>query len=52
MDQQTYLLVEMQFYISVMFVVQPEEKPSSLDFEKKLDTDRRTDLRTDGQTLI
>ena len=51
-DQQTYLLVEMQFYISVMFLGLPdaihEEKPSYLQFKKK--HDGPTDGRTDGQT--
>ena len=51
-DQQTYLPVEMQFYISVMFLGLPdaihEEKPSYLQFKKK--HDRPTNGRTDGQT--
>ena len=55
-DQQTYLPVEMQFYISVMFLGLPddihEEKPSFLQFKKKRVTDRPTDGLTDGQTLI
>jgi hypothetical protein len=59
-DQQTYLPVEMQFYISVMLLGLPddihEEKPSFLQFKKKRITDRRTDRRsdgpTDGQTLL
>ena len=59
MDQQTYLPVEMQFYLSVMFLGFPdkihEEKPSFLDFENNWlrtdgPTDRRTDGRTDGRT--
>ena len=51
-DQQTYLLIEMQFYISVMFLglsdnIQ-EEKPSFFNFENNwLPTDGRTDGRTD-----
>ena len=54
-DQQTYLPVEMQFYISVMFLGLPddilEEKPSFLQFKKNaLRTDRRTNGRTDGRT--
>ena len=55
MDQQTYLNVEMQFYISLMFLGLPddlhEEKPSFLQFKKNaLPTDRPTDGRTDGWT--
>ena len=54
-DQQTYLPVEMQFYISVMFLDLPddihEEKPSFLQFKKKLITDGPRDRPTDGQTL-
>ena len=51
-DQQAYLPVEMQFYISVMFLGLPdkihEEKPSFLQFKKNaLPTDRPTDGRTD-----
>ena len=50
------LPVEMQFYISVMFLGLPddihEEKPSFLQFKKKRITDRRTDGPTDGQTLL
>ncbi len=54
-DQQTYLPVEMQFYISVMFLGLPDdihdEKPSFLQFEKNaLRTDRQTDQPTDGPT--
>ena len=61
MDQQSDLPIEMQFYISVMFLGLPEdkheEKPSFLQFKKNaLPTDRPTDGRTDGptdgQTLI
>ena len=56
MDQQTYLPVEMQFYISVMFLGlsddKHEEKPSFLQFKKKRITDRRTNRPTDGQTLL
>ena len=45
----------MQFYISMMFLGlpddKPEEKPSFFDFENNwLPTDGRTDGRTDGQT--
>ena len=51
-DQQTYSPIEMQFYISTMFVGFPdeihEEKPTFLDFENNwLRTDGRTDGRTD-----
>ena len=46
-DQQAYFPIEMQFYISVMFLGFPdeihEEKPSFLDFENNW-------LRTDGPT--
>ena len=54
-DQQTYLPVEMQFYISVMFLGLPDdihdEKPSFLQFEKNaLRTDQPTNRRTDGRT--
>ena len=60
-DQQAYIPIEMQFYISAMLVGFPddihEEKPSFLDFENNwLRTDRRTDRQTngptDGQTLL
>ena len=63
-DQQAYSPIEMQFYISAMFVGFPDEihkvNPSFLDFEKKLVRDGRTDGRidgltggrTDGQTLL
>ena len=52
MNQQAYFPIEMQFYISVMFLGFPneihEEKPSFLDFENNwLRTDGRTDGRTD-----
>ena len=52
-DQQAYFPMEMQFYISVMFLGFPNEiqegKPSFLDFENNwLWTDRRTDRPTDG----
>ena len=55
MDQQSYLPVEMQFYISVMFLGLPddihEEKPSFLQSKKNaLRTDGRMDRRTDGPT--
>ena len=54
-DQQAYFPIEMQFYISVMFLGFPneihEEKPPFLDFEINwLHTDGRTDRRTDGPT--
>ena len=54
-DQQAYFPIEMQFYISVMFLGFPDEihkeKPSFLDFENNwLPTDRRTDGPTDGPT--
>ena len=58
-DQQTYLPIEMQFYISVMFLGLPdniqEEKPSFFNFENNWlptdgRTDRPTDRRTDGRT--
>ncbi len=57
--QQAYFLIEMQFYISVMYLGFPdeirEEKSSFLDFENNwLPTDRPTDgptdRRTDGRT--
>ena len=56
-DQQTYLPIEMQFYISVMFLGLPDdihkEKPSFLQFKKNaLPTDRQTDRQTDGRTLL
>ena len=54
--------IEMQFYISVMFLRFPddehEEKPSFLEFKKThygptdRPTNRRTDRQTDGQTLL
>ena len=54
-DQKAYFPIEMQFYISVMFLGFPdkihEEKPSFLDFENNwLWTDGRTYGRTDGWT--
>ena len=54
-DQQTYPPIEMQFYISVMFLGLPdniqEEKPSFFNFENNwLPTDGPTDRRTDGRT--
>ena len=54
-DKQTYLLVEMQFYISVMFLGLPdvihEEKPSFSQLKKNaLRTDQPTNRRTDGPT--
>ena len=61
MDQQAYFPIEMQFYISVMFLGFPDriykEKPSFLDFENNWlrtdgPTDGRTDGPTDGQTLL
>ena len=59
-DQQTYLPVEMQFYISMMFLGLPDdihdEKPSFLQSKKRFVTDgpmdRRTDGLTDEQTLL
>ena len=55
MDQQTYLPVEMQFYISGMFLGLPDniqkEKPSFFNFENNwLPTDRRTNGRTNRWT--
>ena len=56
MNQQTNLPVEMQFYISVMFLGFPDdihdEKPSFLQFKKMRyrPTDGQTNRRTDGQT--
>ena len=63
MDQQAYFPIEMQFYISAMFLGFPDEidgeKPSFLDFENnwlRMDgwtdgpTNRPTDRRTDGWT--
>ena len=54
-DQQAYFPIEMQFYISAMFLGFTDEidkeKPSFLDFENNwLPTDGRTDGRMDGQT--
>ena len=54
-DQQAYFPIEMQFYISVMFLGFPNEiqegKPSFLDFENNwLRTDGRTNGPTDGPT--
>ena len=54
-DQQAYFPIEMQCYISVIFLGFSdkihEEKPSFLDFENNwLRTDRPTDQRTDGRT--
>ena len=57
-DKQTYLPVEMQFYISVMFLGLPddihEEKPSFLQSKKTHygPTDEPIDGWTDGQTLL
>ena len=49
-DQRADFPIEMQFYISAMFVVFPdeihEEKPSFLDFDNNC---LRTDGPTDGQ---
>ena len=50
-DQKAYFPIEMQFYISVMFLSFPDEilkeKPSFLDFENNwLRTDRPTDHQT------
>ena len=53
MDQKTYLPIEMQFYISMMFLGLPddkhEEKPSFLQLKKTYyrRTDGPTDWRTD-----
>ena len=54
-DPQTYLPIEMQFHIFVMFLGLPddihEEKPTFFDFENNwLPTDRRTDGPTDQRT--
>ena len=54
-DQHAYFPIEMQFYISVMFLGFPDEihkeKPSISDFENNwLRTDGPTDRRTDGRT--
>ena len=54
-DQQAFFPIEMQFYISVMFLSFPDkihkEKPSFLDFENNwLRTDRQKDRLTDRQT--
>ena len=56
-DQKAYFPIEMQFYISVMFLGFPDEihieMPSFLDFENNwLRTDRPTDRRTDGRTDV
>ena len=64
-DQQTYLPIEMQFYISLMFLSLPDKiqevKPSISEFEKNALltdrwadhlTDQPTDQPTDGQTLL
>ena len=49
-DQQTYFPIEIQLYISAVFVGFPddihEEKPSFFNLKKRI-TDRRTDRRTD-----
>ena len=50
-DQQAYIPIEMNFYVSGMFLGFPdkihEEKPSFLDFENNwLQTDGPTDRRT------
>ena len=54
-DQQAYFPIEMQFYISVMFLGFPdklhEEKPTFLDFENNwLQTDAPTVGHTYGPT--
>ena len=54
-DQLTYLPIEMQFYISMMFLEFPDKihggKPSFLDFENNwLRTDGRTNAPTIRQT--
>ena len=51
-DQQAYFPIEMQFYISVMFLGFPDEinkeKPSFLQLKKNaMYTDRPTNQRTD-----
>ena len=50
-DQITYPPIEVQFYISLMFLGLPddihEEKPSIFAIKKKRITDRPTDGRTD-----
>ena len=56
-DQQAYFPIEMQFYISAMFVGFPDEihegKLSFLDFKNNwLRTDGPTEGPTDGQTLL
>ena len=56
-DQQAYFPIEMQIYISAMFVGFPDEihkeRLSFLDFENNwLRTDRPADRRTDRQTLL
>ena len=61
-DQQTYLLIEMQFYISVMFLGLPDNIQEETFFSslKKLVMDQWTNWRmdqpmggpTDGQTLL
>ena len=55
MGQQAYFPIEMQLYISVMFLGLPdkihEKKPSFLQSKKNtLRTDGRTDGWTDGPT--
>ncbi len=56
MDQQTYLPIKMQFYISVMFLglpndMQEEKNLHFFNFENNwLPTDRPTDGPTDGRT--
>ena len=57
-DQQTYLPIEMQFYISVMFLGLPDDIYDEKTFffailKKRITkgpTNRRTDGRTDGRT--
>ena len=54
-DQQAYFPIEIQFYISAVFVGFPddihEEKPSFLDSDNNwLWTDRRTDRSSEGRT--
>ena len=55
-DQQTYLPVEMQFYISVMFLELPDdihEEKHFLQYRKNaLEINRLTDGPIDGQALL
>ena len=49
-DQPTYLPVEMQFYLSVMFLDLPDDKHEEKPLFKKNALDRQTNRRTDGPT--